>query len=202
MDFNSRPCERGDGEQHLRRAAGEISIPAPARGATPPAAPPAGGGKFQFPPLREGRRHVHLHGHLRRDFNSRPCERGDRKGFLHHDHGTEFQFPPLREGRHCWISGYSKPVLFQFPPLREGRPPHAVLMQAHNCISIPAPARGATISGAYGHATGLISIPAPARGATIARARGDGAMVFQFPPLREGRPGCTAPGAEIGRAHV
>ena len=33
-----------------------------------------------------------------------------------------------------------------------------------------------------------ISIPAPARGATAVQATNNETVVFQFPPLREGRP--------------
>ena len=55
--FNSRPCERGDGLLALQRGdGGQISIPAPARGATrtQPGQKPRPS-TFQFPPLREGR---------------------------------------------------------------------------------------------------------------------------------------------------
>ena len=56
-DFNSRPCERGDYMPHLLGA---------------------GPGRFQFTPLREGRRALSVGGSgLLRYFNSRPCERGD-----------------------------------------------------------------------------------------------------------------------------
>ena len=123
--FNSRPCERGD---HLALAgytpAENISIPAPARGATA-----RNGGyvgipyKFQFPPLREGRR-MGMMCFISPPiyFNSRPCERGDRKRCLRRRSTSRFQFPPLREGR----------------PLHALSAVHVVL------ISIPAPARGAT----------------------------------------------------------
>ena len=77
--FNSRPCERGDGSNLPVYAMDEISIHAPARGATLLAA-----GRlaqlliFQFTPLREGRRTAAA-GPVRQscNFNSRPCERGD-----------------------------------------------------------------------------------------------------------------------------
>ena len=80
--------------------------------------------KFQFPPLREGRR---------------ACCQGYNLSFL-------FQFPPLREGRLGPRISYFSIVKFQFPPLREGRLRSLgpKLMQA--MISIPAPARGATQS--------------------------------------------------------
>ena len=141
--FNSRPCERGDQGPLLRRGQILISIHAPARGATWAAvalaqlAPisihaPARGAtdrennfstefKFQFTPLREGRR-----------FLSRSLQLP-----------ATFQFTPLREGRpvshgavrrvhpisiHAPARGATSPrysawqrQLFQFTPLREGR---------------------------------------------------------------------------------
>ena len=59
-NFNSRPCERGDAERPMYvRLFEPISIPAPARGATPsPTCRPC----------------TPCH------FNSRPCERGDYDG--------------------------------------------------------------------------------------------------------------------------
>ena len=125
-NFNSRPCERGDnfksmltamgykfqftplreGRRNNAAAAGafnQISIHAPARGATNAAkqqqrkqkisihapargATPAGRVlvlillEFQFTPLREGRPEHSVPTAVRTsDFNSRPCERGDRE---------------------------------------------------------------------------------------------------------------------------
>ena len=78
-NFNSRPCERGDGEQRMGGLqVVKISIHAPARGATRPA------------------RYLH------RDlgyFNSRPCERGDYFQRVMPATTIIFQFTPLREGR-------------------------------------------------------------------------------------------------------
>ena len=54
--FNSRPCERGDRADAPGHNVSQISIPAPARGATA--------------------QHLHIVEVLT-DFNSRPCERGD-----------------------------------------------------------------------------------------------------------------------------
>ena len=122
----------------------DISIPAPARGATAPCAPC---------------RRIH------RYFNSRPCERGDVGGHPQHPSVAisipapargatpaavrravfrQFQFPPLREGRHNRKIKVFFYVQFQFPPLREGRQD-------------------------------------PTQGPLAASK-------FQFPPLREGRP--------------
>ena len=54
-----------------------ISIHAPPRGATPPPADPAVRVRFQFTPLREGRLHGRNGQHHRHYFNSRPSARGD-----------------------------------------------------------------------------------------------------------------------------
>ena len=56
------------------------------------------------------------------------------------------------------------------------------------CISIHAPLRGATISALCFTMPRCISIPAPPRGATRGVRNSLGDKIFQFPPLREGRP--------------
>ena len=100
---------------------------------------------------------------------------------------------------------------FQFTPLREGRPALNYTAEPFQQISIHAPPRGATDSGAEFRSAHHISIHAPPRGATThprhdcrhvvnfnsrPSARGDGwagacaplPLAFQFTPLREGRP--------------
>ena len=143
-----------------------------------------------------------------------------------------FQFPPLREGRPTSCPLTFAANVFQFPPLREGRHDLTFDQVSTVLISIPAPARGATLPiwnklyntenfNSRPCARGdprmirlscplVISIPAPARGATRPAqpsprrpahfnsrpcARGDPEefgqfvtlLIFQFPPLREGR---------------
>ena len=171
-DFNSRPSARGDASLFARGLHWPISIHAPPRGATRDA---------------RGQRHV------RRYFNSRPSARGDKK--------------KTRE--------FCKSVEFQFTPLREGRRNPAERRNTHGQISIHAPPRGATWQcpadrrwtyfnsrpSARGddinlHAIFpiLISIHAPPRGATQYDGGCDLPDVFQFTPLREGRPfPCPAP---------
>ncbi len=63
---------------------------------------------FQFTPLREGR-HARDAGHGKAaDFNSRPSARGDAQ-WLHQRHrAVEFQFTPLREGRRQKICNFCK----------------------------------------------------------------------------------------------
>ena len=80
--------------------------------------------RFQFTPLREGRRRKHL-----------SCTQVSRF----------FQFTPLREGRHeIQKAGRIKVRKFQFTPLREGRRFPAPAVLKIRPISIHAPPRGAT----------------------------------------------------------
>ena len=84
----------GDGFVH------GISIHAPARGAT-----------CSLPHCAFGR-----------NFNSRPCERGDLRLSYQNATPGEFQFTPLREGRRAGTRCPGCADSFQFTPLREGRP--------------------------------------------------------------------------------
>ena len=143
-------------------------------------------------------------------FNSRPSARGDaietakialgaifqftplREGRPVHALGREeahlFQFTPLREGRLAKRGSIVEQFQFQFTPLREGRPWRNGNTYCRFGISIHAPPRGATLLCWYAEDDMFISIHAPPRGATK-EANGDGRMVvFQFTPLREGRP--------------
>ena len=99
--FNSRPSARGDAFPRWRKKPRW---------------------KFQFTPLREGRRFqksIWRHGLY---FNSRPSARGDcrLKTLQHSQHA--FQFTPLREGRRQPSTSPPNRASFQFTPLREGRP--------------------------------------------------------------------------------
>ena len=145
-------------------------------------------GVFQFTPLREGRRRCSSSCSARAaHFNSRPSARGDPK-----------------EGK--GMSGFV--ISIHAPP--RGATPQVLGGGCVLCISIHAPPRGATPTTYWASLIQLISIHAPPRGATTAvwtsparptyfnsrpSARGDGTMgsrllwsIFQFTPLREGRP--------------
>ena len=167
-----------------------ISIHAPPRGATgfimlsPPAL------QFQFTPLREGRP---MRGILTRE-------------------AYKFQFTPLREGRRCAANERREHgrISIHAPP--RGATGLGDLIVEKVDISIHAPPRGATRHASYfAFASSSISIHAPPRGATAAfgrrrspasyfnsrpSARGDltarrvhpAVPLFQFTPLREGRP--------------
>ena len=99
----------------------EISIHAPPRGATRRGAAQPSASRFQFTPLREGRRFLSTNERYYCNFNSRPSARGD----LPPRRDTSdmgFQFTPLREGRLlCFGVELRLFRLFQFTPLREGR---------------------------------------------------------------------------------
>ena len=134
-----------------------ISIHAPPRGATRFVSPTRWGWKFQFTPLREGRRALGGAVDFGGDFNSRPSARGDAHQHLMNSKHSSFQFTPLREGRRKRWDSYAagddfnsrpsargdpmhrvcrNPPIFQFTPLREGRQfpprPHPPLRQNFN----------------------------------------------------------------------
>ena len=78
--------------------------------------------RFQFTPLREGRRCLFGNFIHFENFNSRPSARGDQKA------------PEVAIGF----------AIFQFTPLREGRPGFIRSAMGTFSISIHAPPRGAT----------------------------------------------------------
>ena len=124
--------------------------------------------RFQFTPLREGRRAAMCAQSKRNaHFNSRPSARGDRLANPSTSAARRFQFTPLREGRRVQLPEIpevepyfnSRPsargdvmgtarvtdeaLVFQFTPLREGRQKWRIRRGRKN-ISIHAPPRGAT----------------------------------------------------------
>ena len=144
-------------------------------------------------------------------FNSRPSARGDGNSFwnssalvisihapprgatitrLRSNITSVFQFTPLREGRPDMLTEYSSLYQFQFTPLREGRLERPCLYGQRLAISIHAPPRGATKTADVGRCFIHISIHAPPRGATGTFLRCSPCRLFQFTPLREGRPVC------------
>ena len=192
-NFNSRPSARGDSFAQPNKR--EIKA-------------------FQFTPLREGRRQqiCQLSYHL--NFNSRPSARGD-----HHEalfpakQDISIHAPP--RGATSRLFGCANDTLFQFTPLREGRPRYSAggdsdLLHFNSrpsargdahvrrrfgrlpYISIHAPPRGATRRQLRAAGFQVISIHAPPRGATTAASVNTAAPLFQFTPLREGRPSSRA----------
>ena len=236
-NFNSRPSARGDKKSGAEFDYSKISIHAPPRGATRKAgglesvynisihAPPRGATfpatntnvrtRFQFTPLREGRRAEGQFAERTGYFNSRPSARGDVHLLMKYSiryfisiHAPprgatfarksasapqEFQFTPLREGRPNHSVSSSSSAGFQFTPLREGRQQFQQFRATFQGISIHAPPRGATIDIPEHDVKAGISIHAPPRGATgnLQNTQVDNSK-FQFTPLREGR-------QEVGR---
>ena len=164
--FNSRPREGGDRRRHLYRHHRQISIRAPARGATISASASFRVALFQFAPPRGGRRGLYRTPNVSGHFNSRPREggdtgRGDERGL------DLFQFAPPRGGRQAPRDRGHEQVHFNSRP-REGGDHIEEVTDSGRGISIRAPARGAT--------TPVFWIYHKRK--------------FQFAPPRGGRPSC------------
>ena len=142
-NFNSRPSARGD---------------------TASASVCGASARFQFTPLREGRRN----GQYR---PRRPCisihapPRGATLSFQAWGtvHTISIHAPPRGATQGAVSDGVAS--VFQFTPLREGRRDAINDIKAER-ISIHAPPRGATARGSYDGMYRDISIHAPPRGAT------------------------------------
>ena len=102
-----------------------------------------------------------------RNFNSRPCERGDQCRLPTKRCGLPISIHAPARGATITTRKEYKGDVFQFTPLREGRHAHrSVSGVIGPGISIHAPARGATNDDTLNHIASL---------------------EFQFTPLREGR---------------
>ena len=77
---------------------------------------------FQFTPLREGRRVIMLSiCRVIKNFNSRPCVRGDSTFSDLVSATSNFNSRPCVRGDSLQAALVPVPVIFQFTPLREGR---------------------------------------------------------------------------------
>ena len=168
---------------------------------------------FQFTPLREGR-------HARREgeetagyFNSRPSARGDTllvfspsavfisihapprgaTGLRRNAPTEEANFNSRPSARGDSIPGRNSaaPIIFQFTPLREGRQDWMQKKGLTRYFNSRPSARGDD-AGAAEPCFLDISIHAPPRGATAHASDPHLRQVFQFTPLREGRPRSVA----------
>ena len=103
-------------------------------------------------------------------------------------HELAFQFTPLREGRHR--KKMRKRALHDFNSRPSARGDVRAASRGRGlCISIHAPPRGATgVSASRSSVSLRISIHAPPRGATSRADLSADGILFQFTPLREGRP--------------
>ena len=94
---------------------------------------------------------------------------------------------PPRGATHIAVDGVHLRAYFNSRPSARGDP--ADRWSRRPCpISIHAPPRGATEALRLRRRCGNISIHAPPRGATPVPIRAAGFLLFQFTPLREGRP--------------
>ena len=166
-NFNSRPSARGDvyGYNNLTTPA-DISIHAPPRGATWLSCKNQINIRFQFTPLREGRLANWLS--------------GSTKDFL-------FQFTPLREGRPFRMQSAKNESYFNSRPSARGDYFCTALLTLLLYFNSRPSARGD--ARVRKHRDGYaISIHAPPRGATCTSISTPAVFLFQFTPLREGRP--------------
>ena len=188
-----------------------ISIHAPPRGATPQGVAGATSpDTFQFTPLREGRRiaeseprrlAISIHapprgatcwpagGRTRRsNFNSRPSARGDARRRRSRGCSRHFNSRPSARGdppliwKLCGVPHFNSRPSARGDGIAESEPRRLA-------ISIHAPPRGATGQPRRKEGTHMISIHAPPRGATRCAGTAARPTIFQFTPLREGRPG-------------
>ena len=166
--FNSRPSARGDWVANASRHTRML---------------------FQFTPLREGRRAWMGEEALEDLISIHAPPRGATKCcFAMQPKSSAFQFTPLREGRLASSDNCGVLTVFQFTPLREGRRAASHYIRIGAKISIHAPPRGATGDCFRRRPLLLISIHAPPRGATEKGMNKAFDKIFQFTPLREGRP--------------
>ncbi len=98
-----------------------------------------------------------------------------------------FQFTPLREGRLSRCPRVRASGKFQFTPLREGRHARYVGIAPTAYFNSRPSARGDPVD-EFIFQMEVISIHAPPRGATKKLAENLKKVLFQFTPLREGRP--------------
>ena len=122
QNFNSRPREGGDTYCNIPEMAYNISIHAPAKGATPTHPHHHRPNRFQFTPPRRGRLWVYYIYRSREHFNSRPREGGDTALAQNEAKTEKFQFTPPRRGRPGWKATWKNVKSFQFTPPRRGRP--------------------------------------------------------------------------------
>ena len=144
--------------------------------------------QFQFTPLREGRPVLRHSACKRRSISIHAPPRGATASERYKLISKPFQFTPLREGRPDARHDVGHLLAFQFTPLREGRLlsplPKGLL---HNFNSRPSARGDARLVEKRIH-EGQISIHAPPRGATLDGVHRVLILLFQFTPLREGRP--------------
>ena len=164
--FNSRPSARGDMRIKQMYQEALISIHAPPRGATERLMCAPIYCEFQFTPLREGRREWRYSHGACDDFNSRPSARGDGQVSVTNLSPNHFNSRPSARGDLMRVMTLAIFLHFNSRPSARGDA-RLVEKRIHE---------------------GQISIHAPPRGATLDGVHRVLILLFQFTPLREGRP--------------
>ena len=100
---------------------------------------------------------------------------------------TNFNSRPSARGDTWFLQSPNSQFYFNSRPSARGDNDVVHFLRLH-LISIHAPPRGATFSGCSSSRRSNISIHAPPRGATSGIRGWQAAGIFQFTPLREGRP--------------
>ena len=149
--FNSRPSARGDKSEKVRNSKECISIHAPPRGATARLSEIVHlSERFQFTPLREGRRAVRAASKAAGEFQFTPLREGRLPHRAEPGGVRQFQFTPLREGRRCFkCSASLRRRYFNSRPSARGDT-HLDNGLLNEDISIHAPPRGATCASCAG----------------------------------------------------
>ena len=145
---------------------------------------------FQFTPLREGRPLWNLQvSCLHFYFNSRPCVRGDKRKRKKIPILANFNSRPCVRGDLNLAVFINSFKIFQFTPLREGRPrppprwPWAAwYFNSRPCVRGDKKFNMLTVVSQDFNSRPCV------RGDVQAFAGAEGEIVFQFTPLREGRP--------------
>ena len=186
-DFNSRPSARGDREFVHGAARVGISIHAPPRGATSQKNAKKGFTRFQFTPLREGRRAPVWYHIIRSNISIHAPPRGATCAILVSSAGSiSIHAPPRGATRACWLAADGADISIHAPPRGATEQNRRESGRRSYFNSRPS-ARGDLID-KYKTIdyTNFNSRPS-ARGDAFSR-RGATYSQFQFTPLREGRP--------------
>ena len=214
-NFNSRPCERGDfkssqsemtdspfqftplregrpGENTDLASYEAISIHAPARGATANyLLEPLDKLIFQFTPLREGRPCPGgTHKITPKHFNSRPCERGDEKLREKNKHLGYFNSRPCERGDVDRMLSTINNANFNSRPCERGDLGRLRRAEPPSYFNSRPCERGDGILGVLQSNQIYFNSRPCERGDALQSCFFPCLWLFQFTPLREGRPDC------------
>ncbi len=196
--FDPRPCGRGDQTTNGARTEQQVSIHAPAGGATALLDSLLHFGRFRSTPLREGRHRLNADLSVDDGFRSTPLREGRQAGMPNKEPDAGVSIHAPAGGATLYAAETRGPSMFRSTPLREGRHRHVALRQVVSGVSIHAPAGGATRSPELPSNRSSSFDPRPCgRGDSMARRSWHDRVSFRSTPLREGRP--RAIGTSRGR---